>query len=43
MDFEEGKEGGTWLAMNTSGKVAALLNVLKPIDQTIEKRKPRGL
>ncbi|XP_054724669.1 transport and Golgi organization protein 2 homolog [Uloborus diversus] len=31
MDFEEGKQGGTWLAMNTNGQVASLLNLLRPV------------
>lgn len=42
MDFAQGREGGTWLAMNTNGKVAALLNVLRPRVYEVEKRRPRG-
>lgn len=44
MDAEEGREGGTWLAMHTKGKVVALLNALKPLDdEVVEAKKPRGL
>ena len=30
MDFEENRQGGTWLAMHTSGKVSSLLNLVRP-------------
>ncbi|XP_067141109.1 transport and Golgi organization 2 homolog [Centruroides vittatus] len=40
MDLEEGKEGGTWLAMNTEGKISHILNIIKPLTSTtaISKR-----
>ncbi|CAL1277208.1 unnamed protein product [Larinioides sclopetarius] len=42
MDFEEGKQGGTWLAMNTSGQVATLLNLMRPISDMDGTKKDRG-
>ncbi|XP_075535985.1 transport and Golgi organization protein 2 homolog isoform X1 [Dermacentor variabilis] len=43
MDLEEGKVGGTWLGMNTSGKVASLLNIIQPLDEiTGDEKLPRG-
>lgn len=42
MDYEEGRQGGTWLAMHRNGKITALLNVLKPLDQVVECEKTRG-
>ncbi|KAF8792554.1 Transport and Golgi organization protein 2 like protein [Argiope bruennichi] len=42
MDFEEGKQGGTWLAMNTSGQVATLLNLMRPLSDMDGTKKDRG-
>lgn len=33
MDFEENRQGGTWLAMHTTGKVSSLLNLVKPASE----------
>ncbi|CAG2160726.1 unnamed protein product [Oppiella nova] len=41
-DLEKGREGGTWLAMNTSGKIANLLNILQPKDEICFNKKSRG-
>lgn len=38
MDMEIGREGGTWLAMNKTGKIACLLNILQPKNEFIEKK-----
>ncbi|GFT84807.1 transport and Golgi organization protein 2 homolog [Trichonephila clavipes] len=42
MDFEEGKQGGTWLAMNTHGQVATLLNLMRPLSDLDGTKKDRG-
>ncbi|GIY01804.1 transport and Golgi organization protein 2 [Caerostris darwini] len=42
MDFEEGKQGGTWLAMNTSGQVATLLNLMRPVSDMDGTKRDRG-
>lgn len=41
-DQMEGRQGGTWLAMNRNGKIAALLNILQPADETHPDKKGRG-
>ncbi|KAI1292009.1 Transport and Golgi organization protein 2 -like protein [Halotydeus destructor] len=42
MDLEEGRVGGTWFAMNKSGKIGALLNMLQPIDEIVPGKRHRG-
>ncbi|XP_042898689.1 transport and Golgi organization protein 2 homolog [Parasteatoda tepidariorum] len=42
MDFEEGKQGGTWLAMNTSGQMASLLNLMQPLSHLDGTKRDRG-
>ncbi|GFR23969.1 transport and Golgi organization protein 2-like protein [Trichonephila clavata] len=42
MDFEEGKQGGTWQAMNTHGQVATLLNLMRPLSDLDGTKKDRG-
>lgn len=43
IDLQEGREGGTWFAMNPSrGKIAALLNILQPIDKVCLGKQHRG-
>nr|XP_042907745.1 transport and Golgi organization 2 homolog isoform X2 [Parasteatoda tepidariorum] len=41
-DMEPGKEGGTWLAMSKTGKIAALLNILQPDEEILPNKKGRG-
>ncbi|XP_054166636.1 transport and Golgi organization protein 2 homolog [Oppia nitens] len=41
-DLEKGREGGTWLAMNTNGRIAALLNILEPHSDISPDKKSRG-
>lgn len=40
--MQRGREGGTWLAMNRDGRIGALLNVLKPLDEVNPGKKHRG-
>jgi uncharacterized protein with NRDE domain len=42
MDLESGREGGTWMAMNTRGQIAALLNVLRPVNKVAHGKRNRG-
>ncbi|XP_023241797.1 transport and Golgi organization 2 homolog [Centruroides sculpturatus] len=42
MDFKEGNEGGTWLAMDIHGKMACILNQIKPIENFITEKTSRG-
>ena len=43
IDLQEGREGGTWFAMNPSrGKIGALLNILQPIDKVCLGKQHRG-
>lgn len=43
IDLQEGREGGTWFAMNPSrGKIAALLNIIQPIDKVCLGKQHRG-
>ncbi|KFM66645.1 hypothetical protein X975_25730, partial [Stegodyphus mimosarum] len=42
MDIEEGKQGGTWLAMNTNGQVASLLNLMRPLADMDGTKMDRG-
>lgn len=42
MDMEPGREGGTWLAVSKTGKIASLLNVLQPDDEIYADKKGRG-
>ena len=42
MDLESGREGGTWLAMNNGGQIAALLNVLRPTSKVAHGKRNRG-
>ncbi|CAG2104573.1 unnamed protein product [Medioppia subpectinata] len=41
-DMDKGREGGAWLAMNTNGKIASLLNILQPKDEISADKKGRG-
>lgn len=41
-DLQKGREGGTWLAMNTNGKIGVLLNILEPDNEISADRKSRG-
>jgi uncharacterized protein with NRDE domain len=43
MDLEDGREGGTWLAMNKEGQIGVLLNILQPLDSLIPGKKHRGM
>lgn len=43
MDLESGREGGTWMAMNRSGQIGALLNVLRPLRKVIHGKRNRGI
>lgn len=42
MDQAEGRAGGTWLGMNVSGKLASLLNIIRPLDEISGSKLPRG-
>ncbi|CAL4085743.1 unnamed protein product, partial [Meganyctiphanes norvegica] len=42
LDMEKGKEGGTWLAMSKTGKIACLLNILQPKNEFNQKKKFEG-
>lgn len=42
MDLEPGREGGSWLVMNKSGKIGALLNILQPDEEVLPNKKGRG-
>lgn len=39
LDMHNGKEGGTWLGMNTEGKIGVLLNIMGQVDHS---KKGRG-
>ncbi|XP_013785581.1 transport and Golgi organization protein 2 homolog [Limulus polyphemus] len=42
MDIEEGRKGGTWFAISNTGRLAALLNLMKPLSEMTEKKLNRG-
>ncbi|KAA0199040.1 hypothetical protein HAZT_HAZT003937 [Hyalella azteca] len=35
----EGREGGTWLGLSSSGKIASLLNILQPREEATKNQK----
>ena len=39
LDQQPGREGGTWLGMNTDGKVGVLLNIL---GEQVDNKRGRG-
>lgn len=41
MDMQGGKEGGSWLAMNTDGRVGIILNILGERKQNAAKGRGR--
>lgn len=40
--MEPGREGGTWLAMNKTGKIAALLNIVQSKEEMANSQLKRG-
>ncbi|XP_018007437.1 transport and Golgi organization 2 homolog [Hyalella azteca] len=38
-DLMEGREGGTWLGLSSSGKIASLLNILQPREEATKNQK----
>uniref|UniRef100_G3MQ42 Transport and Golgi organization protein 2 n=1 Tax=Amblyomma maculatum TaxID=34609 RepID=G3MQ42_AMBMU len=41
-DQEKGREGGTWMAVSKSGRIAALLNILQPANIMDPTKRGRG-
>ncbi|XP_076338276.1 transport and Golgi organization protein 2 homolog isoform X2 [Tachypleus tridentatus] len=42
MDIEEGRKGGTWFAISNTGRIAALLNLIKPLSEMTGEKLNRG-